>query len=163
MSESQTGTTQELVIERVIDAPREQVWEAWTDPEKVKQWWGPKQFTAPTIQSDFKVGGTYLYSMRSPEGQEFWSTGTFREIVPMERIVVTDSFADEDGNAVPASHYGMGEGFPDETEITVTFEDVNGKTRLTVRQPAIPGEMGEQSEQGWNESLDKFEESVKTS
>jgi uncharacterized protein YndB with AHSA1/START domain len=152
--------TRELVIERVIDAPREQVWKAWTDPEEVKKWWGPKHFTAPTIKTDLREGGTYHWAMRSPDGQEFWSTGTYREIVPMERIVVTDSFADENGNVVPASHYGMPDDFPLETHVTVTFEELDGKTKLTLRHTGMPAEGGEQAEAGWNESLDKLAESL---
>ncbi|MFA6239944.1 MAG: SRPBCC domain-containing protein, partial [Candidatus Hydrogenedentales bacterium] len=92
-----------LVIARVFDAPREMVWKAWTEPEQVKQWWGPEMFSAPVCTSDFRVGGKYLYCMRSPEGQDFWSTGTYEEIVPMERIVSSDSFADEKGNIISAS------------------------------------------------------------
>ena len=122
MNQSDTQQTQELVIERVFDAPRERVWEAWTDPEQMKKWWGPKDFTAPTVEIDLKEGGKYLNCMRSPDGQEFWSTGVYREIVPMERLVITDSFADEEGNVVPGDHYGMPD-IPLETEVTVTFED----------------------------------------
>ncbi|MCL7413087.1 MAG: SRPBCC domain-containing protein [ANME-2 cluster archaeon] len=91
----------ELVITGIFDAPCEKVWKAWTDPESVKPWWGPKGFTSPVCKIDLRVGGKYLFSMRSPEGDDFWSTGVYREIVPLERIVATDSFADENGNVVP--------------------------------------------------------------
>jgi len=87
----------ELVITRVFDAPRELVWKAWIDPERVRRWWGPKNFTAPVCKIDLRVGGAYLYCMRSPEGKDYWSRGVYREIVPPERIVCTDSFADEKG------------------------------------------------------------------
>jgi uncharacterized protein YndB with AHSA1/START domain len=157
VTQSHTETRQEIVIERVLDAPREKVWEAWTDPEQVKKWWGPKDFTAPSIQSDFREGGTYLWAMRSPDGQDYWNTGTFHEIVPPERLVVTDSFADEKGNVVPPSHYGMAGDHPAEGRVTVTFEDVGGKTRLTVRYEGIaPGETRDLAEGGWNETLDKL-------
>jgi uncharacterized protein YndB with AHSA1/START domain len=72
----------ELVITRIFDAPREKVWKAWTDPERVKRWWGPKDFTAPVIKIDLRVGGKYLYCMRSPEVKDFWSGGIFQEVVP---------------------------------------------------------------------------------
>jgi uncharacterized protein YndB with AHSA1/START domain len=155
---SNTETQQELVIERVLDAPREKVWEAWTNPEEVKKWWGPKDFTAPSIQSDFREGGKYLWAMESPEGQVYWSTGTFHEMVPPERLVVTDSFADEQGNVVPPSHYGMSGDHPAEGLVTVTFEDVDGgKTKLTVRYEGMaPSETRDQAEAGWNETLDKL-------
>jgi uncharacterized protein YndB with AHSA1/START domain len=163
VTESQTQAQQanELLITRVFDAPLDKVWKAWTDPDEIKKWWGPAQFTAPSIENDFRVGGKYLYSMQGPDGQEYWSTGVYREIVPMERIVVTDSFADENGNVVPASHYGMTD-FPMETEITVTFADLDGKTELTLKHSGMPaGEMGEQAEAGWNQSLDKFAEAIR--
>ena len=99
--------------------------------------------------------------MRSPEGQDFWSTGVYREIVAPSRLVCTDSFADEKGNVVPASHYGMSGEWPLELLVTVTFEEQGGKTRLTLRHVGLPaGEMSEQCEAGWNESFDKLAESL---
>src|SRR5688500_6087761 len=95
------STEQDLVVTRVFDAPREMVWKAWTDAEQMKRWWGPKGFTAPTCTMDLRVGGKYLHCMRSPEGQDFWSTGVYREVTAPERLVMTDSFADEKGNVVP--------------------------------------------------------------
>ena len=86
--------------------------------------------------------------MRSPEGQDFWGTGVYREIIPLERIVYVDAFADEHGNTVPPSHYGMGDDWADELLVTVTFEDFEqGKTRLTLRHTGIPaGQMRDMTE-----------------
>ncbi|MET0944314.1 MAG: SRPBCC domain-containing protein [Flavobacterium sp.] len=152
---------QELNITREFDAPLELVWKTWTEPDRFMKWWGPKNFTCPICNIDFKVGGKYLYCMRSPEGQDFWGTGTFKEIVPMERIVYTDSFADEKGNVVSATHYGM-EGFPLELQVTVTFEELNGKTKMTLTHIGIPaGQMTDLTNTGWNESFDKLAESLK--
>jgi len=153
---------QEIVITRVFDAPRELVWKAWIDPEHFQRWWGPKDYTCPFCQMDLRVGGKYLNCMRSPEGQDFWSTGVYREIVPLERIVYTDSFADAEGNVVPATHYGMSADFPLETLVTVTFEDSEGKTKMTLKHIGIPaGQMKELAGAGWNESFDKLAESLK--
>jgi uncharacterized protein YndB with AHSA1/START domain len=152
----------ELVIKRIFDAPRELVWKAWTDPDHFKRWWGPKYFTAPFCKMDFQVGGTYLNCMRSPEGQDYWSTGIYKEIIPMERIVFTDSFADAEGNVVPATYYGMSPDFPLEMLVTVTFEDFDGKTKLTLKHVGMPlGETSEQAGAGWNESFDKLAESLR--
>jgi len=152
---------QELIITRIFDAPRELVWKAWTDPERVKRWWGPKNFTAPVSKIDLRVGGTCLNCMRSPEGKDYWSTGVYREIVPLKRLVCTDSFADEKGNVVPASHYGMEGDWPLELLITVTFEETGGKTTMTLRHEGIPaGQMSELTEAGWNESFDKLAEEL---
>jgi uncharacterized protein YndB with AHSA1/START domain len=76
------------------------VWKAWTLPELVTKWWGPKGYTSPVAKIDFRVGGKYLYAMISPDGKDIWSTGVYREIAPPERFVATDSFADEKGNVV---------------------------------------------------------------
>jgi uncharacterized protein YndB with AHSA1/START domain len=147
-----------VVIERVFDAAVERVWRAWTEPEMIKKWWGPKDFTAPVIKNDFRVGGKALYAMHGPPGTEWdkdmWSVGTYKEIVPMKKIIVTDNFADEKGNVVPGSYYGMPEGPPAESLITATFEEIDGKTKLTLNHEGLDDDSG--AEGGWNESLDKF-------
>jgi uncharacterized protein YndB with AHSA1/START domain len=150
-----------LTIIREFDAHRELVWKAWTDPKKIMKWWGPKNFSSPSCKIDLKVNGKYLYCMRSPEGQDFWSTGTYKEIIPTKRIVFTDSFADKEGNVVPSTYYGM-EGFPLELQVTVTFEDYNGKTKMTLTHVGIPtGQTTDLTNAGWNESFDKLAESLK--
>ncbi len=155
---SATGAErEELVISRVIDAPREEVWKEWTDPERVKNWWGPKGFTAPVIRMDFREGGSYLFCMRSPEGEDYWSTGTYLEIVPPERVVSTDSFADENGNVVPPTDYGMSPDFPRELRATVTFVEQENRTRINLRYTGFPaGEDRDSTRMGWDESLDKL-------
>ena len=151
----------EIVITRIFDASKELVWKTWTDPERLKLWWGPKDFTGPFAKIDLRVGGILLLCMRGPDGRDYWSTGIFREIVSLERIVCSDSFADEKGNVVPSSHYGMSD-FPLETEWTLTFEDYQGKTRFTIKHSGIPpGNMYEMTRVGWNQSLDKFTEVLK--
>ncbi|MCQ6962336.1 hypothetical protein PV02_01745 [Methanolobus chelungpuianus] len=148
-----------LVITRTFDVPRARVWKAWTEPEEVKQWWGPKGFTSPFDRIDLRVGGSYLFGMRSPEGDDYWSTGVYREIEPPERIVATDSFADENGKVVPASYYGMSEQWPLEMQATFMFEEQGGKTKLTLSYLDIDNISDtdrENMKQGWNESLDKL-------
>src|SRR3990167_3469713 len=133
-----------------------------------KKWWGPKGFTSPAAKIDFKVGGKYHVAMHGAPGSEFdkdlWSTGTYNEIVPMEKIVVTDSFADEKGNVVPSSYYGMPDTFPMETALSITFEEQDGKTKMTLHYPStegIEGKMLEDMTQGWNQSFDKLVEILK--
>jgi uncharacterized protein YndB with AHSA1/START domain len=153
----------EIIITRVFDAPRAIVWKIWTDCAFVKKWWGPKGFIAPFCKIDLRVGGKYLYSMQGLEGmgiwsgKEIWSTGTYREIVPLERIVSTDSFADEKGNLVPAKHYGMNTNFPMQLRFTVTFKDHEDKTELALRHVGFPSVLDrDNAKQGWIESLDKL-------
>ena len=158
---STKSVEQDLVITRIFDAPRELVWKAWTEPEHVMRWWGPKNFTAPVSKIDLRVGGTTLNCMRGagPDGvvRDFWSTGVYREIVPQKKLVCTDSFADEKGNVVPASYYGMEGDWPLELLITVTFDETGGKTTMTLRHAGMPaGQNRELAEAGWNESFDKL-------
>ncbi len=156
-----------LTLTRTFDAPRELVWRAWTEPEMVKRWWGPKIFEAPHVEIDLRVGGKGLFCMRSDAGdarwrQGIWSTGVYKEIVPLERFVMTDSFSDERGNVVPASRYGIEGDVPTEMLITVTFEDApDGKTKVTLTQDGLPaGPHHEGASQGWNESFDKLAQAL---
>jgi uncharacterized protein YndB with AHSA1/START domain len=148
----------ELVITRIFDAPRNSVWQAWTEPERVKKWWGPRVFTAPVVKIDFRVGGEYLYCMRSPDGRDYWSKGTYREIVVPERIVLTDSFADEKGNTIPASYYGLSPDFALESPVTLIFEEYDGKTKFTLHYLGIPDGDFDNARIGWDESFDKLAE-----
>ena len=146
-----------LFISRIFDAPGPLIWKAWTDPEQLKRWWGPKGYTTPFCRIDFRVGGSYLFCMRSPEGRDFWSTGSYREIIPFNRIVYTDSFADEKGNVVSATYYGMKPGFPKELGMVLTFEEYDAITKLTLTQSGIPaGEMAEMTRADWNQSFEKL-------
>ena len=148
-----------ITITRIFDAPREHVWERWTDPSQFMCWWGPKDFTSPYAKFDLRTGGKYLSCMRGPDGKEYWDTGTFEEISELNRLVYTDSFADEHGNIVPPSYYGMGSDTPIEVAVQVTLEDLGGKTLLTLEHCGMPGgEMIEQATEGWNQSLDKLAE-----
>ncbi len=156
------STEKEIVITRIFDAPRELVWKAWTNPEHMKRWMGPKDFTTPFCKIDFHVGGVYLFCMRSPEGKDYWSTGVYREIIPLEKIMMTDSFADEKGNVVPATHYGMSDDCPLEMLVTVTFEEHDGKTKMILRHVGIPaGIMSDMTNVSWNVLFDKLAESLK--
>jgi uncharacterized protein YndB with AHSA1/START domain len=155
-----------IIIERVFDASREKVWEAWTNPEIVKKWWGPEHFYAPSIKVDFRVGGKYIYAMHGPKGTEFdknmYSAGEYKEIVPMEKLVVTDYFSDENGNKMSAQQQGLPDGMPSEMVVTVLFEEVeNGKTKLSIiyspqseEQYVAMNQSG--MKEGWGTSLDKM-------
>lgn len=156
----------ELTLSRDFDEPREVVWKAWTDPDMFMQWWGPKGFSTPISKIDLREGAEYFNCMRAPDGQDFCSKGVYREIVEHERLVMTDSFADKEGNTVSATYYGMGADFPREMLITVTFEEQDKGTNLIVKHSDIK-ELSEAElndmQQGWSESLDKLAELLKKS
>lgn len=150
---------QELVITRVFDAPRDLVFKAWTERDRMMRWWGPKGFTLPVCKIDVRPGGAYLYCMRSPEGKDYWGKGVYREIVEPKRIVCTDCFADEEGNTVSPQAYGMSPDWPEEALITVTFDEHGGKTLFTLHHaPLKPGPERDMCHQGWSESLDKLDD-----
>lgn len=113
----------EMIITRHLDAPRAKVWQAWTNPENIKKWWGPKTFTATYASIDLREDRKYLFCIRSSEGKDIWSTGIYREIVANQRLVMTNSFSDEHGNIVSAEYYGMDPNLPLESTITVSFDD----------------------------------------
>lgn len=153
--------TQPIVLTRLFRATPETVWKALMEPEKLKQWWGPAHFTAPVIKTDPKVGGKYLYAMKAEDGKIFWSTGIYKEITP-NRIVMTDSFADEKGNVVSSEAYGM-TGIPEELLITFTLDKQGDQTKFTLKHEGFPpGEMRDMCIEGWTETLEKLERVVQS-
>lgn len=150
--------TDDITFTRTLDAPVNRVFEAWTKPDAFRQWWGPKDFTAPSAKIDARKGGRIISCMRSADGKEFWSNSMYQELVPNQRIVLKDHFADPNGNLVSPSHYGMNN-WPEETTITVTFADEGGKTKLMVRHSGIesaPLKDREDCCKGWSETIDKL-------
>ena len=115
-----TPTDNEIVMTRIFDAPRELVYEAMTNPEHIRQWWGWSHWTMTVCEADFTPGGTYRFVSRSPEGQEVPFTGTCLEAARPERVVFTEIYDVEPFN----------QGEP--AVVTTTFEAVDGRTKVTV-------------------------------
>ena len=155
MTKNTVNETERMVVTRVFDAPRELVWKAWTDPKYVMQWWGPKGFTSPVCKIDFRVGGKFLFCMRTPDGQEGWNGGEYHEIVPYEKIVSSMYFADSKGNRIEleGTEHEAVEGVHD----VVLFEDIgNGQTKLTfIGNEPMKNAIESGQLEGWNETLDK--------
>jgi len=108
-----------IVGSRVVDAPRELVWQVWTDPRHLAQWWGPNGFRTTTGAYDLRPGGVWRFVMHGPDGRDYQNRITFDEIVKPERLVY---------------HHGGGDDVePVQFRSTVTFEDLGGKTRVTLR------------------------------
>ncbi len=157
MTKDAVNETERMVVTRVFDAPRELVWKAWTDPKYVMQWWGPKGFTSPSCEIDFRVGGKFLWCMRTPDGQEGWNGGEYHEIVPHEKIVFSMYFADSKGNKLDPAELGIEHEAVEDAHDVVLFEDLgNGQTKLTfigndtMRDAIQSGQL-----EGWKETLDK--------
>lgn len=141
----------ELVLTRLIDAPRHKIYKAWTDPELLKQWFVPKPWTISRVEIDVRPGGSSLVVMRDPEGNEYPNQGVYLDVVENERIVVTDAYV----SAWQPSEK------PFMTAI-VTLEDEGGKTRYTARalhwtveDRKAHEEMG--FHEGWGQCADQLE------
>jgi len=152
-NESGSSADHEFVITRVFDAPREVVFKAWTDPQRLKRWWGPKGFTNPACEVDARPGGAIRIDMRAPDGVVYPMTGTFVEVVEPERLVFISAALDANGEPLF------------EVLNTVTFSEEGGKTKLTVHASVskVKGEAAPHlagMEKGWSMSLDRLAEEV---
>jgi uncharacterized protein YndB with AHSA1/START domain len=155
--------TGDFVLSRTFDAPRDVVWKVFTDPEHMKNWWGPKGFTVIQQKMDFRPGGIYHYGMKAPNGAPMWGKFVYREIVPPEKLVLINSFSDEAGGI---TRHPMSPTWPLEMLSVFTFEDVSGgKTRFTVRWSAHKASEEERKtfdtshdsmRQGWGGTMDQL-------
>jgi uncharacterized protein YndB with AHSA1/START domain len=153
----------DFVMSRVFDAPRDLLWRCFTDPERMKHWWGPKGFTVIASKMDLRVGGTYHYGMKAPDGSAMWGLFAYREIVPREKLVFVNSFSDEKRGV---TRHPMAPNWPLFMLSTFTFEDAaHGKTKFTVRWrtlDATPEEqqtfdtMHDSMTQGWGGTMDQL-------
>lgn len=141
----------ELFITRVFDAPRDLVFRAWAEPDRMIRWAGPRGFTMTSCEMDPRPGGTFNFRMRSPEGADHRVRGVYREIVAPERLVYTWAWLDENG--MPGH----------ETLITVTFADHGTKTKLTLHQALFESVTARDLHYGgWDSALDCFAEYLAT-
>lgn len=133
--------TEELVITRVFDAPRDKVWRAWTEAERLKKWWGPKGCRLSVLKFDLRPGGMFLYAMEYQPGHPFYGRFVYREVAAPERLVFVTSFSDENGGVSRAPFPQIRDTFPLEILNTVTLVEADGKTTLTLRGgPIDPSE-----------------------
>lgn len=143
--------------ERTFDAPSDKVWRVWTNDDSMKQWWGPKGYTAPFIRNDLRVGGTYLWAMKSPNGAMSWNTGVYENVVPNTKIVSTLSFADENGQALPGAKAPVPGRWPDAITVVVDFSESDGKTKVTVTEIGIPLFVKVLAKVAWDQQFDKIQ------
>ena len=153
----------EFVIERVVDAAREDVWKAWTLPERLRQWWGPRGFTVSYCKVKLRQGGTMHYCLKAPDGTDMWGKFVYQEIVRPEKLVFISSFSDEKQGV---TRHPMNEGWPLQMMSTVTFEEQGpDRTKVTVRwSPYVATEAErkvfdaghESMRNGWSGTLDQL-------
>jgi uncharacterized protein YndB with AHSA1/START domain len=149
---SATLSDRELVLTKIINAPRAKVYQGWTDPELMKQWFAPKPWATPVVEVDLRVGGGNLIVMRGPDGNEFPSRGVYLEIVPNEKLVFTDAYtAGWEPSAKPFF------------TAVLTFEDAGpDKTKYTARARHWTDADREAHEKmgfhaGWSQCADQLE------
>jgi|SRR5688572_30730468 len=150
----------DMVTTKTIHAPIEKVWEAWSNGSIVKQWWGPRIFTAPVAKMDFRVGGKSLVCMRSPDGFDIYNTWTYTEIIPMQQISFIHHFSDKEGNKLNPSAIGMPPGIPESVPHIITLKPIAiDTTEITVRESGYTSEqVVALSKAGMDECLDKMAE-----
>ena len=167
---SSTGESvdRELVITRVFDAPRDLVWKAFTEPDRLTHWWGPKGFTTHVLKLELRPGGVFFYSQKTPDGREMFGKWVYREIIAPERLVIVSSFTDERGNPV---RHPLSPNSPLEMLGTSTFTENQERTTLTIRTKPINASESERKtfydgessmEQGFAGTFDRLDEYLAT-
>jgi uncharacterized protein YndB with AHSA1/START domain len=152
MSKPAAAPNHDLVLTRVFDAPRELVFQAWTDPKHLAQWFGPHGFTIPFCKVDLRPGGEWRHVMRGPDGANYPMTAIFQEVARPERLVFMCYVPDKEKSLFEILN-------------TVTFEDQGGKTKLTLRLQVVKSTpeaapMLAGMEEGWTQTLERLAEHV---
>jgi uncharacterized protein YndB with AHSA1/START domain len=167
--------TEPFIVSRVFDAPRDKVWKAWTEVERLKQWWGPAGFKVHTCKLDLRPGGSMHYGMTAPDGSDVWGKFAYREVEAPKRLVFINSFSDPKGGV---TRHPMAPTWPLEMLSTVTFEEIGNnpkgqgaKTKVTVQW--IPADSSTEIErktfdegrasmkQGWGGTMEQFADYLK--
>ncbi|HEY2526525.1 MAG TPA: SRPBCC domain-containing protein [Xanthobacteraceae bacterium] len=153
----------DFVISRLFDAPREMVWKAFTEPERLNEWFGPKGVKVVSATLDLRPGGTFHYSMRTPDGRVMWGKFVYREIIAPTRLVWVNSFSDAAGGL---TRHPLSPSWPLEMLTTVTFDAPHvGQTGVTIRWSALNATEAEQRtfdaghdsmRQGWSGTFDQL-------
>jgi uncharacterized protein YndB with AHSA1/START domain len=159
-----TAPKNAIVIERVFDAPVEFVWKLWTHADHFQAWYGPDGFNVSVAEMDVRVGGKRLVcmEMQTPDGRmKMWTTGEYTEVVPHERLVYTESMADENGNVISPSTMGMSaDEYPETTKVTILLEDLDGRTRMVMTHAGVSASSG--ANEGWEQAFAKLAKHIET-
>jgi len=156
------AASQEFVIRRAFDAPRDLVFQAFSEPERMQQWWGPKGFSVVAAKMDLRPGGSYHYGLRGPDGSTLWGKFVYREIVRPERLVLVNSFSDEDGNI---TRHPLSATWPRQLMSTFLFAEHDRRTTLTIKWSPLDADAAERAtfaaahdnmRRGWTGTLDRL-------
>lgn len=157
---------QDIVVTRIVDAPVDLVWKAWTDPKYVVRWWGPQFYTAPSAKVDLREGGKFVFAMQAPPeqgGQVSYTGGTYSKVEPQKRLEFVQGLCDEEGNPIDPATIGMPPDFPAEIHTTIEFNAIRpDMTELIITEHGwSPGQMMVYSLAGMHQSMDKLRASLK--
>jgi uncharacterized protein YndB with AHSA1/START domain len=152
------STEHNVVVTRVLDAPVEPVWRAWSESEQMMRWWGPTGFTCPVARMDVREGGTSPVCMRSPDGHDIYNTWTYERVAPMRELEFIQRFADSDGNTLAPAALGLPPDIPAEVRHVVAFRPAGeARTELTVTEYGYPSaQIVELSKAGVEQCPDKL-------
>jgi uncharacterized protein YndB with AHSA1/START domain len=135
----------DLTLMRIFDAPRELVFAAWTEPHHIARWKGPHGFTSTVDKFDLRPGGGFRFCLHAPDGAEHWQRGSFREVTPPQRLVMTHRWERDDGTLSP------------ETIVTVTFAAIGNKTKMVFHQAFFETQAARDGhEDGWRQSFERL-------
>ena len=156
------ASEKQVLITRVIDAPRQLVFEAWTDPQHLLRWYAPNNCTFRIKEIEVLPGGRFLHCINNPQYGDCWCKGVYHEIVEPERIVFSLNLSDENGNDVEGVDVGHHQDWPSKTMVTVTLLEHEGKTKLILEQN-VPEVLAKQTgaHPSWLQMLDKLESELK--
>jgi uncharacterized protein YndB with AHSA1/START domain len=146
-----------VFTERTFNASEADMWRLWNDTDSIQKWWGPRGYKAVVLRNDVREDGSYLWAMKSEQGRMFWSTGTYKEVVPNKKIVSTMSFSNERGAIIPSSQVSVPGKWPNEITVLVQLSESAGKTRVTVTEIGIPLIAYPLSKIGWAQQFDKIQ------
>lgn len=138
MTELSPTPTRDLVVRRIINAPLDAAWRAWSQPEQMQRWWGPGDYTCPVCKMDFREGGVTLVAMRSPEGVEHYGLLEYKRIVPHQRIEYIHNLANEHGQLIAPESVGLPPDFPKDQRTSVVFKALGSMTELTITEYGLP-------------------------
>ena len=143
---NKTSEKTSLEIKRFIDAPRARVYAAWTDPEQLKQWWGPEGVRTRNFTADARIGGKYRWDLLNQEGEEMTVFGEYRELIAGKKIVFTWKWEDDEAWETQNSI------------VTIELSDRDGGTEVKLTHVKLPSEASrDRHNEGWNSVLDRLD------
>lgn len=152
----------QVVITRILNAPRDLVFKAFTDPKHLVRWYAPVGCTLEIVSFDASEGGSFHTCIHSTQHHDCWCKGIFLEVIEPERLVYTMAVADAQGNLLSPADAGMDPEWPAETVVTITFEEYDGSTKVTLHQTALESVAKRTGAYpSWLQMLDNLEEELK--